>query len=44
MRKFTFILVGMLVVSGLMAQTTRVKVNGGNIAVKMEKATSEGIM
>jgi hypothetical protein len=43
MRKFTFILVGMLVVSGLMAQTTRVKVNGCNIAVKMEKATSEGI-
>ena len=43
MRKFTFILIGMLVVSGLMAQTTRVKFNGNNVAVKMEKATTEGI-
>ncbi|HAW57921.1 MAG TPA: hypothetical protein DCX03_02715, partial [Bacteroidales bacterium] len=43
MRKFTFILIGMLVVSGLIAQTTRVKFNGNNVAVKMEKATTEGI-
>ncbi|MGC8864434.1 MAG: T9SS type A sorting domain-containing protein [Bacteroidales bacterium] len=43
MRKFTLVALCMLVVGAVMAQSTRVKLNGSTIAVKKEKAISEGV-
>ena len=43
MRKFTLLALSLLVVWSVMAQSARVKLNGSTIAVKKEKAISEGV-